>query len=97
MSGGALNYSYDVVDSTAHKILSRSDATLLHRAFAGHLKKVAKALKALEWMYSYETSEGTEIEPIRACMEWKKESRKVAAVELEKLKAQIEELQRETI
>ena len=93
MSGGAFNYSYDVVNSTAHEILSRGDATLLHRAFADHLMKVSKALKALEWLYSGDTSKGSEIEPIRACMEWRKESRKVAAVELEKLKKQIEELQ----
>ncbi len=67
MSGGSLNYVYSSVEDAAMTVASRAETTL-HRAFASHLHKVAKALKDLEWMLSYDTSPGSEEPAIRAVL-----------------------------
>ena len=51
MSGGSLDYVYSRVEDAAMKVSAKAETTL-HRAFAAHLHKVAKALKDMEWMLS---------------------------------------------
>jgi len=67
MSGGSLDYVYIRVEDAAMQVASRAQNNL-HRAFAMHLHKVAKALHDLEWMLSCDTSEGSEIAAIRAVL-----------------------------
>jgi len=63
MSGGRLNYSYLKVRGMAEDVRSWSDRQL-HKDFANHLEEVAKALHDLEWMFSCDTSPGSEDEAI---------------------------------
>jgi len=65
MSGGSLNYAYSRVEDTANEVAMRAE-TNLHKAFAVHLRKVAKALHDLEWVLSSDYARGDEIESIRA-------------------------------
>lgn len=67
MSGGSLNYVYSTVEDAAITVAARAE-TVLHRAFAAHLHKVAKALKDMEWMLSCDTSPGSEEAAIRAVL-----------------------------
>lgn len=67
MSGGSLDYVYSRVQDAASTILSRAESPT-HRAFAAHLFKVAKALRAMEWMLSCDTSPGSETAAIRAVL-----------------------------
>lgn len=67
MSGGSLDYCYSRVQDAAHTILSRAESPT-HRAFAGHLLKVSEALRAMEWMLSFDTSPGSEIYAIRSVL-----------------------------
>lgn len=65
MSGGSLNYVYHQVEDAARDI-TRLAETPLHRAFAAHLMKVAKALHDIEWLFSCDYGPGQEVEAIRA-------------------------------
>ena len=65
MSGGSLDYVYGKVDDAAEIIMERA-STPLQRAFASHLKRTARALKSLEWVYSSDKSPGAEEADIRA-------------------------------
>jgi hypothetical protein len=65
MSGGSLNYVYQRVEQAAAEVLERADRPE-HRAFAGHLLKVAKALHDLEWVWSCDYGRDDELEAIRA-------------------------------
>jgi hypothetical protein len=67
MSGGALDYAEYKIEEIAFKVSDRA-STPLHRAFARHLLKVAKAAHDLEWMLSGDTSEGSEDDAIEACV-----------------------------
>ena len=67
MSGGSLDYVYSRVEDAAMKVSAKAETTL-HRAFAAHLHKVAKALKDMEWMLSCDTAEGSEEPAIRAVL-----------------------------
>jgi hypothetical protein len=64
MSGGSMNYLFD-------KVLSAEFAmsTPERRAFKAHLDKVAKALKAIEWVDSRDWGKGDETGPIRDCLD----------------------------
>lgn len=64
MSGGALDYVYYKVEDAA-AVIARNATEPLHTAFAKHLLDVARALKAMEWMLSADTSPGSEAEAIR--------------------------------
>ena len=64
MSGGSLDYVYYKVDDAIDTIEKRA-TTVLQKAFAKHLKDVAKALHDLEWVYSGDYSEGQEVESLR--------------------------------
>jgi hypothetical protein len=63
MSGGSYNYLFQKVDDAASELEHRSP-TPQRRAFAEHLRKVAKALHAVEWVDSSDWSPGDENEPI---------------------------------
>lgn len=65
MSGGSLNYMYHKVEDAARDI-ARLAETPLHRAFAAHLMKVAKALHDIEWLFSADYGPGQEVEAISA-------------------------------
>jgi len=67
MSGGSLDYVYGRVEDAASTVAARAE-TMLHRAFAAHLHKVAKALKDMEWMLSGDRSPGSEEPAIRAVL-----------------------------
>jgi hypothetical protein len=68
MSGGSYDYAYEKVSSMAAQLIS-SKETPLRRAFGEHLKKVANAMQAVEWVDSCDSAKGDEDEPIRACLE----------------------------
>lgn len=65
MSGGSLDYLYQRLDDLAEAV-DRNATKALHRAFAQHLRKCAKAAKDLEWMLSGDTSPGDEDKSILA-------------------------------
>ncbi len=65
MSGGSLDYVYINVEDAAHYIDGQCNNTL-YRAFAKHLFKVAEALHKIEWVLSGDSSEGEDIEAIKA-------------------------------
>lgn len=65
MSGGSLDYVYQHVEGAAEAISSRS-RNLQHRAFARHLRAVARALHDLEWVFSCDYGEGDERAAIEA-------------------------------
>lgn len=65
MSGGSLNYVSYRVEEAAQEVMRQCDSAL-HRAFANHLMKVAKALHEVEWVMSGDTLEGSDIEAIEA-------------------------------
>ena len=67
MSGGSLNYAYQRVEEVADEVASRAE-TPEHRAFAAHLRKVAKALHDLEWVWSYDYGAGKELNALMACV-----------------------------
>ena len=64
MSGGSMNYLYSKLEYEA----SFREYTPERRAFAKHLKLVAKALHDIEWVDSGDYGPGDEIEAIRACL-----------------------------
>lgn len=91
MSGGSMDYLYaKVLDA------SFSTTTPERRAFAKHLQKVAKALRAIEWNDSCDGDE-SEHESIMACITKSdviKESVKIAELARDELTALIGEAQR---
>ena len=64
MSGGSMNYIYSKLEREAN---FRQD-TPERRAFARHLKLVAKALHDIEWVDSADYGPGDENAAIRACL-----------------------------
>lgn len=65
MSGGSLDYAYSKIEDLAAAVNARAQ-NALHRAFAYHLAKVAKAAQELEWVLSDDSSPGDEADAIRA-------------------------------
>lgn len=65
MSGGSLDYVYQRVENAADEIASRG-TTAEHKAFAAHLRLVAKALHDLEWVWSSDYGRGDENAAIMA-------------------------------
>jgi len=90
MSGGSLNYSYGAVEEAARELRQRAQ-TPLHRAFATHLDKVAKALHDTEWVLSYDYSEGAEVAAIEACFDAKKAKVSQLRSELEAMQEEIKQ------
>jgi len=92
MSGGSLDYGYKHIETLAYEIQKQSQV-LLHRAFADHLLKVSKAARAIEWVLSGDHSFGSEIESVRACLDWKEEVMNVIRSDIDKLKKEIQQLE----
>ena len=63
MSGGSMDYLYAKVEEARFK-----ENTPERKAFRSHLMKVAIALHDIEWVDSYDTSPGDEVEAIMACI-----------------------------
>ena len=93
MSGGALNYMYGTLEALAEQIERRADSAL-HKAFARHLFKVAQAAHDLEWVWSGDWSPGDEEAAIKACMDWKRETRAVIQAQIERLRVELNELEK---
>lgn len=64
MSGGSMNYLYSKLE---YEAFFRTD-TPERKAFAKHLKLVAKALHDIEWVDSGDYGPGDENDAIRACL-----------------------------
>ena len=65
MSGGSYDYLYEKVESMAGQLEGHKP---LRRAFAAHLRMVARAMQDIEWVDSCDSSQGDEDESIRACL-----------------------------
>jgi hypothetical protein len=65
MSGGSLGYAYGKVEDAAYN-LGRQARSHLDRAFADHLMKVAKALRAVEWTLSGDSDDDSADAAIRS-------------------------------
>lgn len=65
MSGGSYDYAFHKIEDLADEI--RAD-TPLRTAFVEHLRLVAKAARAIEWVDSCDYAKGDEDKPIRACL-----------------------------
>ena len=63
MSGGSMNYLYSLVEGAEFKL-----NTIERLAFKAHLERVAKALKAIEWVDSGDCSAGSENAAILECI-----------------------------
>lgn len=66
MSGGSYDYLYMKVDEMAGSLHCGDSA--LRRAFAAHLRKVAKAMHDIEWVDSCDYGPGDEMHAIRDCL-----------------------------
>ena len=64
MSGGSLDYVCYKLDD-AIEVIERRATTVLQKAFAKHLKDVAKALHDLEWVFSGDYRDGDDVEALR--------------------------------
>ena len=64
MSGGSLDYVCYKIDDAIDTIEKRATTTL-QKAFAQHLKDVAKALHDLEWVFSGDYGDGDEVESLK--------------------------------
>ena len=64
MSGGSMNYIYSRLECDAKFTADTPE----RRAFARHLKLVAKALHDIEWVDSGDCGPGDENAAIRACL-----------------------------
>jgi hypothetical protein len=64
MSGGSMNYLYSKLEYEANFTAETPE----RRAFAKHLKLVAKALHDIEWVDSSDYGPGDENAAIRACL-----------------------------
>lgn len=63
MSGGSMDYAYYHVENINFPLTSS-----LRKAFAEHLKLIAKALYDIEWVDSGDYAPGDEDEAIQACL-----------------------------
>ncbi len=89
MSGGSLDYICYKIDDAVDTIEKRATTTL-QKAFAQHLKDVAKALHDLEWVFSGDYCEGQEIDSLRKVVNKEMElnaATKQAQIALEQLKS----------
>ena len=88
MSGGSYEYLYRSIEEAADRISQNRDP--LYRAFAQHLRVVAKALHDIEWVEDCDYGPGDEHPAIKAALgkNWK-------ARALEEIQAEIERLARE--
>lgn len=65
MSGGSYDYAFHHIDDFIGAM--RAD-TPERVAFRAHLELVSAAMKAIEWVDSYDYVENAEVEPINECL-----------------------------
>jgi hypothetical protein len=73
MSGGSYDYAYNRVLDFSHDLDRNTDDSPdlpaevadIRRQFAAHVRLVAEAMRAVEWVDSSDWSAGDEVEPIR--------------------------------
>jgi hypothetical protein len=84
LSGGKLDYVFQKVEDAAYEIRKRSERPL-HKQFAEFLDKVAIALRDVEWLYSGDSTAGSEDEAILAVMSAKPVGEELNTHEVERL------------
>ena len=67
MSGGSYQYFYQKMENMAEEIQGQ-ESNPLRKAFADHLRLVAKAFHDIEWVDSCDYGLGAEEPAIRACL-----------------------------
>lgn len=65
MSGGSMDYAYRHVEGAVDRIRGNTPE---RAAFRAHLTLVARAMKAIEWVDSGDTAQGSEVAAIMACI-----------------------------
>ncbi|HEX2879498.1 MAG TPA: hypothetical protein VHO25_08165 [Polyangiaceae bacterium] len=66
MSGGSYDYAYRKIEDLADEIGTNHLPTkAVREAFKAHLRKVAEAARAIEWVDSSDYARGDEVGPIR--------------------------------
>ena len=65
MSGGRYEYKYHYIHDLADEIEASNPERV---QFIEHLRMVAKACQAIEWVDSFDYGPGDELGPIRACI-----------------------------
>jgi hypothetical protein len=68
MSGGSYDYAYQRVRDVADEIEERHPEEAKHLAFAAHLRLVATAMRAIEWVDSCDYGPGDDHEAIDAVL-----------------------------
>ena len=68
MSGGTYDYFFRRVEDIADEIHHGRDHEAVREAFRAHLRKVAKALQAIEWVDSGDYAPGAEVASILECL-----------------------------
>jgi len=72
MSGGSLDYAYGHVQDAADSINGRSSSypkqKAIYKAFAAHLRLIAKALHDVEWVFSADCGTGDDVASMRAVL-----------------------------
>ena len=69
MSGGSYDYAYRRIEDLADSLRTHgTKCPSLRAAFAEHLRLVAKAAHAIEWVDSCDYGPGDEVEAIRAVL-----------------------------
>lgn len=56
MSGGSWDYLYSKIEEAAVRLCSKEQPSY-RRSFGEHMKKISKAMHAIEWADSYDSSE----------------------------------------
>lgn len=87
MSGGSMDYAYGRVEEAADRFVLSSPERV---AFRAHLLLVARAMKAIEWVDSCDTGEGSEVAAIMACIS----RADVVAAAVERAEVALADLQR---
>jgi hypothetical protein len=68
MSGGSYDYAYGRVAEMADRLEGNSPDSPERMAFVAHLRKVAKAMRDIEWVDSSDKSPGDEMAAIMECV-----------------------------
>lgn len=91
MSGGSYDYAYSKVEDMADS-LSNKNNSALRRAFAKHLKLVAKAMHDIEWVDSSDYGEGDDEEAIRKVFAHASTEKEILVSDAEELIKQLQAL-----
>lgn len=95
MSGGSYDYVYSRVEEAAAEVDQRHPTSMLHRAFATHLRLVAVALHDIEWTDSGDYGAGGDVAAITAALGGNADAAVLAEVrrQLDELRAVLDQLE----